>query len=133
MRRMQRFQRQNEELMTGYNIEQQAREETLKKTMAEQNSQMSAALYDIKAQKVAEETNVRRICEESEELKDLHGKLRAAKISRIRATQLAERDAIQVRDEQREAAMDERMDRDRVYANKREQHVRHSSPFPTLA
>jgi len=120
MRRMQRFQRQNEELMTGYTLEQQGREEQLKKTLADQNEQLSAALFDVKTQKEAEETNVRRICEESEELKALHSKLRAAKISRIRATQLAERDAIQIRDEEREAAMDAEMEQNRVVADRAE-------------
>jgi len=120
MRRMSRFQKQNEELMQGYQLEQKAREEELRRNMSEQNQQLSAALFDIKAQKLAEDTNVRRICEESEELKELHSRLRAAKISKIRAIQLAEKDALQQKATAQEAALDAMMERHRQDKFKRD-------------
>jgi hypothetical protein len=81
---------------------------------------MSAALYDMKSKKVASETNARRICEESEELKELKEKLRAAKISKVRATQLEEKELISRQHLTQDRAMDAMMERDRTQASERE-------------
>ncbi len=65
---------------------------------------------------MAEETNARRICEESEELKELKEKLRAAKISKVRATQLEERALMDRQTLTHDRAMDSMMENDRQSA-----------------
>lgn len=118
-RRQQRYKQQNSELMTGYAIEQAAKDEYQRKILREQDDSMAAAIFDMKTQTSAAEINARRICEESEELKELKEKLRASKISRARAVQLQERDLMQQQKFAEEMAMDSMMDRERKQSQKR--------------
>lgn len=96
------------------------REKEQKALLRQQDEALAAALYDVKSQRVAEETNARRICEESEELKELKEKLRAAKISKVRATQLEERNLVEKQRATHDRAMDVMMENDRQAALDRE-------------
>lgn len=109
-RRQARQAQQQEELENLRQIEQQAREQESLAVLREQDEQMAAALHDLKVQKQAEEGNARRICEESEELKELKEKLRAAKISKVRATQLEERKLLEKQRHTQDRQMDELME-----------------------
>lgn len=118
-RRQLRYKQQNSELMTGYAIEQAARDEYQRKVLREQDESMAAAIFDMKTQQTAAEINARRICEESEELKELKEKLRAAKISRARAVQLEERNLMQQQSHAEDLAMDQMMERERQQSEQR--------------
>lgn len=119
-RRQQRIGQQQDELQTLENYEREEREKQQREILREQDEQLSSALYDMKTQRQAEETNARRICEESEELKELKEKLRAAKISKVRATQLQERALLDRHELTQDRAMDSMMEQDRQAALERE-------------
>lgn len=112
-RRVRRFKQQNDELLTGYALDQQNRDLAQQKMLREQDERMAAAMYDLKQQKDSEEQNVRRICEESEELKTLKEKLTQAKISKVRSTQLKERALLDRQEEAKQAQMDAAYEEDR--------------------
>lgn len=115
-----RINQQQEEIAAIEKIEREAEEKAHREILREQDEQLSAAIFDMKSQKLAEETNARRICEESEELKELKEKLRAAKISKVRATQLEERELIERQNLTQDRAMDMMMENDRRAAADRE-------------
>lgn len=119
-RRAQRTAIQQQEMAAVENIERGIRDREQRALLKEQDEQLAAALYDAKSQRVAEETNARRICEESEELKELKEKLRAAKISKVRATQLEERGLLDRQQLTQDRAMDTMMENDRQAALERE-------------
>lgn len=77
----------------------------------------AAALASVLEQRAAErerkEREVRRICDESEELKELERKLKLAYMNRERAAQHEERVVAERRNELRERAMEEQMEFDR--------------------
>ncbi|KAI9982097.1 hypothetical protein PInf_007985 [Phytophthora infestans] len=82
----------------------------------QQNEALAHALETSKKAQEQQERDVQRICEASEELRELESFLRTAYMNKERATQQLERETLTALDRQREAAIDHQMEYDRQRA-----------------
>ncbi|ETP09289.1 hypothetical protein F441_14836 [Phytophthora nicotianae CJ01A1] len=82
----------------------------------QQNEALANALETSKKAQEQKERDVQRICEASEELRQLESFLRTAYMNKERATQQLERETLATQDRQREAAIDQQMEYDRQRA-----------------
>ncbi|KAJ1456563.1 tumor suppressor, Mitostatin-domain-containing protein [Pelagophyceae sp. CCMP2097] len=98
-------------------IKQLEEERSISQYAQDYDEKQSAALASVlerrQADRERQEREVRRICDESEELKDLELKLKFAYMNKERAAQHEEKILGERRTEQRERAMDEQMEWDR--------------------
>ena len=81
--------------------------------LAEQDTQLAAAMSHLKSEEAAREQSHRRICDESEELSSLRSMLKAAEMNKARATQLTEKAMIADNDKARQQHIDREMELDR--------------------
>lgn len=113
LRRQRRQQAQNAELQRGYAIEQSIRENQQRELLRTQDQELAAAMAKMNATQRAKETNERRLCDDSEELKELKAQLKAAQMNKMRATQIAEKQLIHEQNVTREAMVDAVMEQER--------------------
>lgn len=92
LRRIRRYQQQNQEFQHEYMIENMKKEQEQRRLLAEQDEQLAAAIAHQKNEKEAEERMIRRIVEESDELIQLRSLLKQAEINKCRATQKVEKE-----------------------------------------
>ncbi|POM63055.1 Meiosis-specific nuclear structural protein 1, partial [Phytophthora palmivora] len=82
----------------------------------QQNEALAHALETTKKAQEQQEREVQRICEASEELRELEAFLKTAYMNKERATQQLERETLSALDRQREAAIEQQMEYDRQRA-----------------
>ncbi|OWZ22588.1 Meiosis-specific nuclear structural protein 1 [Phytophthora megakarya] len=82
----------------------------------QQNEALAHALETTKKAQEQQEREVQRICEASEELRELEGFLKTAYMNKERATQQLERETLVALDRQREVAIEQQMEYDRQRA-----------------
>ncbi|KAG7397185.1 hypothetical protein PHYBOEH_001179 [Phytophthora boehmeriae] len=82
----------------------------------QQNEALAHVLETSKKAQEQQEREVQRICEDSEELRELESFLKTAYMNKDRATQQLERETLTVLDRQREIAIEQQMEYDRQRA-----------------
>jgi hypothetical protein len=82
----------------------------------QQNEQLAHAMEKAKKQTEQKEREIQRICESSEELRELEALLKTAYMNKDRAAQQAERHTLEVIDRTREVAIEQQMEYDRQCA-----------------
>jgi hypothetical protein len=112
-RRRRRYLQQHEEMRNIAAAEQMETQNRERALLADQDNKLASILADMELKKKSEEMNVRRICEESEELTKLRQLLRQAEVTKTRAIQVAEKDLMRKQEVNREARMDALMEEDR--------------------
>lgn len=83
---------------------------------AQQNEQLARALESGKKAQEQKELEIQRICESSEELRELEAFLKTAYMNKDRAAQQLERETLRAADRARGVAMDQQMEYDRQRA-----------------
>ena len=93
---------------------------TQRDALVEQDDILANALHELEHKRMADLAFAKRVCEESPEIMELKAQLQAAKINKIRETQLRERELIQRQESRREKLLEEAMERDRAAAAEQE-------------
>lgn len=93
LRRTRRMQQQNDEMRIGGMLDNNNARHKEAAILSEQDNRLAKVLFAKKQAKKAAELNARRICEQSDELKELKAKLEAAKLSQMRLKQVEIRSA----------------------------------------
>lgn len=96
---------ERKELLTDYAYIKAEQDKERKKHIADVQESLATELERRRVANVREEVSRRRICEGSEELRALKGRLQAASVNKARAMQLLERQAKEEEDYQRECKM----------------------------
>mgnify|MGYP000399457884 CR=1 FL=1 len=90
VRRAKRFQQQNSEMQRAYEIEKAQKEAEERAILRQQEEQLSKAMQEIKDQEYSTLMETRRICAQSEEIKNLKAALASARLHKEQHTQMAE-------------------------------------------
>ena len=98
--------------------------------LREQDERLAAELARRKTQAVREAKNVQRICEQSEELRELEEKLKAAYMNKEREAQIKESAALIAKQAEAEAIMAKEMEADRQRGLQAEACLLYTSPSP---
>jgi hypothetical protein len=109
---------------TKYRMEETMQQHELMQTqrnsLVKQDDALADALQGLEQKRISELAYAKRVCEESAEINELKAQLEAAKINKIRETQLRERELIQRQETRREKLIEEQMERDRAAAAEQE-------------
>jgi hypothetical protein len=106
LRRQRRFQQQNDELEMEEIYRQRTHLEEERQVLADQDNRLAAALFAQKNATEARQAQERRICDQSDELKELRAKIEAARLSKARDAQVIQRDIRRKREQTLETALD---------------------------
>lgn len=127
LRRQRQRQQRSDEQRTIDAIDRQAQAETDSVINAQEEEALAQVLRQRKIQSQRKEAYNRRVCDESEELKELEAKLKAAYMNQQRVTQLEEKRLNSMREFQQDRAVDAQIEQSRQYADQRnleDQHAR---------
>eukprot|EP00316_Scyphosphaera_apsteinii_P001161 CAMPEP_0119342570 /NCGR_PEP_ID=MMETSP1333-20130426/104971_1 /TAXON_ID=418940 /ORGANISM="Scyphosphaera apsteinii, Strain RCC1455" /LENGTH=550 /DNA_ID=CAMNT_0007354803 /DNA_START=49 /DNA_END=1702 /DNA_ORIENTATION=+ len=113
-KRMQKEHRAMEaEEFRSRQLEAAASNRAREQTMREQDERLAAALATRKAEQTREMKNIQRVCEQSEELRVLEEKLKAAYVNKEREAQVFESAAISAEQDRHEALVAQAMEEER--------------------
>jgi len=101
------------EQFTTQQLEFSSAERAKQATMRQQDERLSAALASHKSEKFREEKNIQRVCEQSEELRELEAQLKAAYVNKERQVQIQESAYLAQQQDVREAEMARAMEEER--------------------
>mmetsp|Transcript_33018 Transcript_33018/g.66604 ORF Transcript_33018/g.66604 Transcript_33018/m.66604 type:complete len:242 (+) Transcript_33018:927-1652(+) len=112
-REMKEAARAEEERERKRLAEEEAKEKRRNELIAEQNDRLASTISSRNNERERLEREVQRICENSEELKELERSLRVAYINKERAAQHQEAMLLRALEDEREHTMDEIMEQER--------------------
>lgn len=113
MRQQRRLNQQNAELAMVHSIEEEIRNQEKRRILAEQDEALTEIIAKQKKERLSEQANRRRVCEEADELKELRALLRAARLNKERETQQAESRFIVQQRQEKERELEEKIEAER--------------------
>jgi len=108
------------ENMVARTVEQEEHEKKMNKLIFEQNTKLASEISLRNAEQERMEREIQRMCDTSEELKDLERKLNIAYVNKERAAQHQEALLLKSLEQARESAMDDQMEYERQLHIKKE-------------
>lgn len=115
-RRQQAAHQENAKFRMQDSLYQAELAKTQRRTLLAEDDALASAMQDLEHKRLSDLAYAKRVCEESPEILELKQHLQAAKINKIRETQLRERDLVQRQEARREKLLEDAMERDRLAA-----------------
>ena len=121
VRRQKRLEQTQAEIAQEMAMEQMLRDKEARQLLQEQERRLVDAMAKMNSEQKSKQLGARRVCEQSDELKELRAMLDAARVNKERATQVAQMELSRKQDSQADKVYALQMETDRLRAREEEE------------